>query len=195
MPETSDSDFTWNGFLLANNNELVATFGNLIHRVLTLTTRNFNNAVPKPGDLGPEENAALKACDKALEDVANHLAARNFREGLRSVMVLAQHGNRYVDGRAPWKQMKEDREAGATTLWTALNIVETLRTVAYPYLPFSTQKLHEMLGHDGDVLSSGWQRQTPVAGTSLPDPTPIFKKLDESIVEEEAERLAAASSR
>jgi len=195
MPETSDSDFTWNGFLLANNNELVATFGNLIHRVLTLTTRNFDNAVPEPGDPGPEENAALEACDTALTDVARHLAARNFREGLRAVMVLAQHGNRYIDGRAPWKQIKEDREAAATTLWTALNIVETLRTVAYPYLPFSTQTLHELLGHDGDVLSSGWQRQTPDPGTALPDPTPIFKKLDESIVEEESERLAAASAR
>jgi methionyl-tRNA synthetase len=76
-----------------------------------------------------------------------------------------------------------------------LNIVETLRTVSYPYLPYSTQTLHELLGHEGDVLAGGWQRITPEAGTALPDPTPIFKKLDDSIVEEEAERLAAASAR
>jgi methionyl-tRNA synthetase len=194
MPETSDSDFTWGGFLLANNSELVATFGNLVHRVLTLTTRNFENAVPEPGTLGPEENAALEACDTALADVARHIAARNFRDGMRAVMVLAQHGNRYIDARAPWKQVKEDNEAAATTLWTALNIVETLRTIAYPYLPHSTQTLHESLGHDGDVLDSGWQRHAPIAGTALPSPTPIFKKLDDSIIEEEAERLAAASA-
>jgi methionyl-tRNA synthetase len=109
-------------------------------------------------------------------------------------MVLAQHGNRYVDARAPWKQVKEDKEAAATTLWTALNIVETLRTIAYPYLPHSTQTLHESLGHDGDVLDSGWQRHAPIAGTALPSPTPMFKKLDDSIIEEEAERLAKASA-
>lgn len=195
MPETSDSDFTWDGYLQANNNELVATFGNLAHRVLTLTTRNFDNAVPAPGELGPDENAALEACDTALKEVGEHLAARNFREGLRSLMALAQHGNRYIDTRAPWRQIKEDRDGAATTLWTALNIVETLRTVAYPYLPHSAQTLHELLGHEGDVLESGWQRHTPVAGTALPDPTPMFKKLDDSIVEEEAARLAAASAR
>lgn len=195
MPETSDSDFTWDGYLQANNNELVATFGNLVHRVLTLTTRNFDNAVPEPGELGPDENAALEACDTALREVGEHLAARQFREGLRSLMALAQHGNRYIDTRAPWKQIKEDRDGAATTLWTALNIVETLRTVTYPYLPHSAQTLHELLGHDGGVLESGWQRHTPVVGTALPTPTPMFKKLDDSIVEEEAERLAAASAR
>ncbi len=110
-------------------------------------------------------------------------------------MALAQHGNRYVDGRAPWAQVKEDRTAAATTLWTALNIVETLRTVSYPYLPHSAQKLHGLLGHDGDVLSSGWQRHEPEPGTNLPSPTPMFKKLDDSIVEEEAERLSAVSAR
>ena len=195
MPETSDSDFTWDGYLQANNNELVATFGNLAHRILTLTTRNFDNAVPEPGILGPEENDALEACDTALRDVGEHLAARRFREGLRSLMALAQHGNRYVDARAPWKQVKEDRDAAATTLWTALNIVETLRTVAYPYLPHSSQTLHELLGHTDDVLKTGWQRHQPLTGTVLPTPTPMFKKLEESIVGEEAERLAAASAR
>ena len=195
MPETSDSDFTWDGFLQANNNELVATFGNLVHRVLTLTTRNFDNAVPEPGEMGPEETAALEACDTALSAVAGHLERRNFRDGLRAVMALAQHGNRYVDARAPWVQVKEDRAAAATTLWTALNIAETLRTVSYPYLPHSAQRLHELLGHEGDVLSSGWQRREPTPGTTLPSPSPMFKKLDESIVEEEAERLSAASAR
>ena len=110
-------------------------------------------------------------------------------------MALAQHGNRYVDARAPWKQVKEDRDGAATTLWTALNIVETLRTVAYPYLPHSSQTLHELLGHTDDVLKTGWQRHQPLTGTVLPTPTPMFKKLEESIVGEEAERLAAASAR
>ncbi|MBT3941109.1 MAG: methionine--tRNA ligase [Chloroflexi bacterium] len=195
MPETSDSDFTWDGFLQANNNELVATFGNLAHRVLTLTTRNFDDAVPEPGELGPDENAALEACDTALKEAGEHLAGRRFREGLRSFMALAQHGNRYIDTRAPWKQVKEDRDGAATTLWTALNIIETLRTISYPYLPHSSQTLHELLGHEGDVLESGWQRHTPEVGTALPTPTPMFQKLDDSIVEEEADRLAAASAR
>ena len=86
MPETSDSDFTWEGFVAANNNELVATFGNFVHRVLTLTYRNFDGKTPEPGSLSEDDEAALAACDSALSDVAAAIEARRFRDGLRAAM-------------------------------------------------------------------------------------------------------------
>lgn len=190
MPETSDSEFTWEGFHAANNNELVATFGNFVHRILTITTRNFDNAVPQPGDLDEADKAALAACDTALEEVAAAIEARRFREGLRAAMRLARHGNQYVDAKEPWKVVKVDKETAATTLWVGLNIISTLRTAFYPYLPTSADKIHSMLFSGSDTLSDGWKRREIVPGSPIEKPNPLFRKLDESIIEEENSRLS-----
>ena len=189
MPETSDSEFTWAGYLAANNNELVATLGNFVHRVLTITTRNFDGAVPEPGELDEADSAALAACDTALSEVSAALEARHFRDGLRAAMSLAQHGNRYVDAKQPWSTVKKDKAAAATTLWVGLNIIATLRTVFSPFLPSSCEKIHDMLGLPGDIAADGWNRVEISPGTKLESPTPLFRKLDESIVEEENARL------
>jgi methionyl-tRNA synthetase len=104
-------------------------------------------------------------------------------------MELAQHGNRYVDGRAPWQTIKTDRGRTATTLWVGLNLVITLRTVMHPYLPFASEKLHGLLAEPGTVRSAGWRRSTVVPGRALPPPVALFRKLEPSIVEEEVVRL------
>ena len=189
MPETSDSEFTWAGFHAANNNELVATFGNFVHRVLTITTRNFDNAVPTPGDLDEDDKAALATCDTALEEVAEAIESRQFRDGLRAAMRLAHHGNQYVDSKEPWKVVKTDKESAGTTLFVGLNIIATLRTVFYPFLPTSADKIHSMLFADGDTHADGWARRDIVPGAPIEKPSPLFRKLDDSIIEEENDRL------
>jgi methionyl-tRNA synthetase len=137
------------------------------------------------------DDEALAACESALETTAGHIEVVHLREGLRSVMALAQHGNRYIDGKAPWQTIKTDRERTATTLWTALNIVATLRTLCYPYLPHSASKVHRLIGGDGDVLDIGWKSVMPEPGAALPEPEPLFRKLDESVVDEEMKRVSA----
>ena len=189
MPETSDSEFTWEGFVAANNNELVATFGNFVHRVLTITTRNFDNAVPPPGDLDETDHEALAACNSALDEVAEAIEARRFRDGLRGAMRLARHGNRYVDSKQPWKVVKSDKGAAGTTLWVGLNIISTLRTLFYPYLPSSADKIHSMLFSESDTLADGWTRRDIVPGSPIERPVPLFRKLDDSVVEDENRRL------
>ena len=199
MPETSDSEFTWEGFHAANNNELVATFGNFVHRIITITTRNFGNAVPTPFELDDDDKAVLEACDLALKEVSEAIDGRRFRDGLRAAMRLARHGNQYVDSKEPWKVVKIDKEAAGTTLWVGLNIISTLRTVFYPYLPTSADKIHSMLFNAGaetaegsNTLADGWKRREIVPGTPIAKPEPLFRKLDVSIIEEENNRLAGA---
>ena len=189
MPETSDSEFTWQGFHAANNNELVATFGNFVHRVLTITTRNFDNTVPTPAELSEDDEVALTACDTALREVSNAIEARKFRDGLRSAMRLAQAGNRYIDATEPWKTVKIDKESAGTALWVGLNIISTLRTVFYPYLPTSADKIHDMLFKDSDTLSDGWSKRDIIPNAPIGKPTPLFNKLDNVIIEEENARL------
>lgn len=194
MPETSDSDFTWRGFLETNNNVLVATLGNFVHRTLSMTTRNFENAVPQPGELTVDDEDAIDACRRTLETVANSIETRRFRRALYEAMELARIGNRYLDSSEPWKVVKADRNRAGTSLWVALNIVATLRTVFYPFIPFSSEKIHGLLGFDGDTKSDGWKMRDIEAGRPLPNPTPLFKKLDPEIVDLEIQRLVTQQS-
>ncbi|MBI4306010.1 MAG: methionine--tRNA ligase [Chloroflexi bacterium] len=189
MPETSDSDFTWAGFVSRNNDELVGTFGNFVHRVLSLIARNFDGKVPEPGELDEADRAAVDACATALAEASKNLSARRFRAGLAATMDLAQIGNRYVDQKAPWQTIKNDRQRTATTLWVGMNIVSTLRTICYPFVPFAAERIHQLLAEKGDVLSAGWRRTLPEAGRKLPQPAALFKKLEPSVADEELARL------
>ena len=191
MPETSDSDFSWREYVRANNDELVATYGNLVHRVLTMVSRNFDGRVPEPAALvGPSEEL-LKEADRRFEEAGSNLEACHFRSAIQSGMALARAANRYLEQQAPWRAVKTDREDAATTLWVGLSVINCLRTLLYPFLPFSSERLHRMLGFEGSVADGGWnwEPEELVPGHALAQPEPLFVKLDEAVVEKEAQRV------
>ena len=111
----------------------------------------------------------------------------HFKQGIMAAMALAQEANRYLDDKSPWKIIKENREGAATALYVALGVISALKTALYPFLPFSSQKLHQMLGFDGD--EDGWKLRLPKAGQKLGKIEPLFTKLDEKLVDEETARL------
>ena len=45
-PETTDTDFTWSEFLRRNNDELVAGWGNLVNRSISMAAKNFGEIPP-----------------------------------------------------------------------------------------------------------------------------------------------------
>jgi methionyl-tRNA synthetase len=176
MPETRDADFTWEEFLRRNNEELVATWGNLVHRTLTFAVRNFDGCVPVAGSQVTEIVEARAAETFASVDAL--LSACHFKEALREVMGLAQYGNKLLDERAPWRQIRQDKDAAADTVYGLLNLINGLRVLTYPFLPFSAEKLHGLLGLSGDVLDGGWKHQRLVPGSPLPEPVALFTKLE-----------------
>jgi methionyl-tRNA synthetase len=191
MPETSDSDFSWREYVRGNNDELVATYGNLVHRVLTMSYRNFDGAVPEPGDLDGDANELLAAARERFDETGANIAACRFRAGLRAAMSLAQATNRYLDRKEPWKTVKTDRTSAATALWVSIAVINCLKTAMYPVLPFSSARLHSMLGLDGSVDDQGWiwdPRAIP-GSWPLEQPEPLFAKLDEAIIEQETQRI------
>jgi methionyl-tRNA synthetase len=94
-------------------------------------------------------------------------------------MALAQAVNRYIDSKAPWKAIRTDRQDAATSLWVCANALSCLATVTYPYLPFSAQKLHAMLGFSGAAEARGWTVPPVRGGQPIPRPEPLFTKLEE----------------
>ncbi len=189
MPERGDTDFSWREFVRRNNDELVATYGNLVHRVLTFVYKNFDGCVPTPEELDSRSQALIDRAKDTPNTMDSLLYRCHFKEGIKSAMSLAHETNRYLDEKSPWKVIKQDRQAAATSLYVAITVLSALSTVLYPFLPFSSQKLYEYLGFNGRVEDYGWQLHTPSPGQKLLPPQPLFSKLDEGLAEEETSRL------
>ena len=196
-PETRDSSFTWGEFFRRNNDELVATYGNLVNRVLSLTQRFCAGAVPEPGSLGADDRAMLERARAAFDTIGAALSAVRLKDGLALIMALAAEFNRYLERQRPWETGKTDPERTRTTLWVALQALNALRVLTAPYIPFSAQQLHTMLGYtggaangaDGGVADARWEDTELPAGRALPKPRPLFKKLDDTQLQEEIARL------
>ncbi len=178
MPESADSEFSETDLIRRNNDELVATWGNLAHRVLTFTYRRFEGRIPQPGELDADSQALLARAQVALDEVGGNIALCRFRAGLSAALALAQETNRYLDDKSPWKTIAGDRQAAATALYVALAAINALKTILHPYLPFTCQRLHGYLGFDGEVADGGWQAVLPPPGQALREPQALFKKLE-----------------
>ena len=189
MPENGDTDYSWREFLRRNNDELVATYGNLAHRVLTFTYRNFEGRVPEPGELDKQSEGIINSATETLNNMDSLLSQCHFKQAIMAGMALAHETNRYLDDKSPWKVIKEDRQAAADALYVALYAISCLKTALYPFLPFSSQKLHEYLGFEGKVEDYGWKLQPPEPGQKLLEPKPLFTKLDDKLIDEETARL------
>ena len=189
MPETGDTDFSWREFVRRNNDELVATYGNLAQRVLTFVSRHFNGLVPSPVELDSRSQDLIDKAEETVKVVDGLLYRCRFKEAIRTAMSLAQESNRYLEEKSPWKVIKQDKQTAATALYVALVVISCLKTALYPFLPFSSQKLHRMLGFDGNVEDYGWQPMIPEPGQKLLPPEPLFTKLDEGLIAEETARL------
>lgn len=191
MPEAQDTDFTWEKYQSRVNNELVATYGNFVHRVLSFAGSNFDRRVPRPGEVSSEDRELIAAGETAFTKVGAHLAACRFRNALREALALAQRANGYLNRREPWEIVKSDPKEAATVIWTAVQTVESLRRLFWPFLPFSSEKLATFYG--APPRPDRWGPGGVEAGTPLAGVEPLFEKVDDSLVEEENVRIGAVS--
>ena len=214
MPESKDTDWDWEEFYHRNNDELVATWGNLVNRVLAFTYKHWEGILPDPGDLRPADNELLAAVDKGFETVAEQMEAVHLRAALAEAMRLASEVNKYLDTSAPWFEIKTDKAAAAKSVYTAIRAIDSLKIMFAPFLPFTCEKLHIFLGYDAplfgmqsvqhvsdklgehnvlqynpDGATGEWKSGDLQAGRTLRQPGPLFKKLDPEIIEQERARL------
>jgi len=217
-PETQDTDFTWAEFVRRNNDELVANWGNLVNRTLTNAHRHFGS-VPQPGELTDADEALLREVEGGFEAVGTQIEQARFRAALAEAMRLASRVNQYVSDQAPWALVENDRDRAATVLYVALRAIDNLKVLFTPFMPFSSQRLHELLGYEtviaGELESrevtaesvpytvltgdygdwaGRWEPSALPAGQALLEPQPLFKKLDPGrVVAEELERMRRAA--
>jgi methionyl-tRNA synthetase len=180
-PEGRDTDFTYDELIRRNNDELVANYGNVVHRTLTFLQSKFGGEVPSPQALREPDREMLAEIERGFEQVGLNIEGCHLKDGLNAALSVARAANRYFDEQAPWKQIKVDREAAGTTLYVMLQVISGLRILFCPYLPFSSQTLHGYLGFEGEVEKESWKLREVVVGKKLPTPAPLFPKLEELV--------------
>ena len=212
-PEAQDTNFTWSEFVRRNNDELVATWGNLVNRSVSLVHKHFGS-VPSPGPFTPEDEAVRAATTGAFAAVGDLIGAARFKAALGETMALAGVVNAYVSQQEPWALLKTDKERAATVLHVALAAVADLSLLFTPFLPESSERVREQLGLPGgpgpepEVTMAGtdgqrvlrtpapdgrWGPVTLEPGTPVGPAKPLFTKLDPAIVDEELARLEQVS--
>ncbi|MFP4608080.1 MAG: methionine--tRNA ligase [Candidatus Aenigmatarchaeota archaeon] len=179
MPELKDTNFRWEEFEEKANTELVGNLGNFIHRVLSFTHSNFGE-VPEAGELDERYQEILEIIEKKVYDVGENIESRRFKKGLEKLLQLSRAGNKYLNDRAPWETIKENRSAAGTTLNIALRIVKALCIAGAPYLPHSMDELWNCLNYEGSVHERSWEEafEPLEPGVELEEPEPLYEKID-----------------
>ncbi|MAS36516.1 MAG: methionine--tRNA ligase [Anaerolineaceae bacterium] len=216
FPESRDSDFDWDGFLSRVNNELVAAWGNLVNRVLGFAYKRFDGKVPAYDELTDADQAIIARAEAGFDQIGELLAQVKLRDALIAAMDIVRDANAYLTEHEPWKRIKDDPASAARTVYTTLRVIDNLKILLAPFLPFSAQDLHEYLGYDGQLFgelniedyqestrdhkalvydgstaTGTWTRSDLQPGQALREPSALFTKLDPEIVEQERAYLGA----
>jgi methionyl-tRNA synthetase len=195
-PETKDNDFTWKDFQARNNNELVAIFGNFINRVVVLTNKYYGGVIPQPNEFTQEDEEVLAKVKAYPNVIASSIERYRFREGSQELMNLARLGNKYLAEAEPWKVIKEDKTRVQTIMYVALQIASSLAVLCEPFLPFTSEKLKQILCHSELDSESTWDgvaegRELLPANHQIGKQELLFTKIDDKEVQAQLDKLEA----
>jgi len=195
-PETKDNDFTWKDFQARNNNELVAVFGNFINRVVVLTNKYYEGVIPESNEFTDVDNETLEKLQKFPSIIASSIGRYRFREASQELMNLARLGNKYLADEEPWKQVKENPERVKTIMYVAMQIATGLSVVAEPFLPFTSNKLKNMLNVTSSELEMTWDsvetnNELIPANHKIGKAELLFAKIEDKDIQNQLDKLEA----
>jgi len=207
-PETKDNNFTWKDFQARNNNELVAIFGNFINRVVVLTHKYYDGFVPKPTEFTNVDEETLTKMRAYPAVISSSIERYRFREALGELMNLARLGNKYLADEEPWKTIKVDEARTQTIMYVALQIASALAVLCEPFLPFTSNKLKEILRftqndksendcHAELVEASHWndislKEILLPSGHQIGKAELLFSKIEDSAIQIQLDKLEAS---
>jgi methionyl-tRNA synthetase len=188
-PETKDNDFTWKDFQARNNNELVAILGNFVNRSMVLTHKYYDGKVPTQGVLTDYDKETFLEFERVKIEMENYLYQFRFREALKEVMNLARIGNKYLADMEPWKLAKTDRNRTATVLNLSMQITANLAIAIEPFLPFSSQKIKQLICKNDMKWSELGSIDLIEEGYCLNEPELLFEKIEDDAIEKQVQKL------
>ncbi|WP_299894408.1 methionine--tRNA ligase [uncultured Aquimarina sp.] len=195
-PETKDNDFTWKDFQDKNNNELVNNFGNFVNRIVVLTNKYYEGIVPTPNEFSEVDLQTLTALRAYPNVIGSSIERYRFREASQELLNVSRLGNKYLADEEPWKLIKTDPERVKTIMYVGLQIASALATLSEPFLPFTSQKLKNMLALTSSDLEVQWNEITDkevllVAGHKIEKGELLFSKIDDADIQKQLDKLEA----
>lgn len=198
-PETKDNDFTWADFQARNNNELVAVFGNFINRVVVLTNKYYGGDVPEPSTYSEIDEQTLTELKTYPDVIASSLERYRFREAQKLLMDVARLGNKYLADEEPWKTAKTDAERTKSVMYVALQIAAALATLSEPFLPFTSNKLKDILNltSQDSAEKNSWndissKNALLPAGHQINKAELLFSKIEDEHIQKQLDKLEAS---
>ena len=187
-PLNKDTDFSWDDFGRRVNDELADVIGNFLHRTFTFTHKYFDSEIPTYENSSKEDKEFENKLNSVSKDVEDLIADLKFREGLLEIFKIAKIGNKYFNDQEPWKAVKENPEKAANTIYLSNQLSKILAITLKPYLPVKAEEIVEILNLEN---SNEWKD----AGVFLPTghkinkAKPLFKKIDDEVIEKQKEEL------
>ncbi len=214
MPELRDSDWDWDEFIARNNNDLVANWGNCVNRVMPFVLKYWDGVVPEPGKLRQKDMEIIETVEQGFKTVGEHLQAIRIRAALAEALRLSSEFNKYQHLTAFWSEIKTDPAEAAKSIYTSLRVIDSLKILFAPFLPFSSERLHGYLGYTQPLFGEQyvepqhdrlgthntlryrppqdggrWEPSNLQPGQRLGQPAALFKKLEPTLAAQERARL------
>jgi methionyl-tRNA synthetase len=193
-PETKDSEFTWKEYQTRINSELADILGNFVNRALVLTQKYYEGKVPEKGELTAYDKEVLAEMIAIPERINKLVYAYKLRDAQAEAMNLARLGNKYLADQEPWKLVKTDEKRVETIMNIALQITANLSIVLQPFLPSTAEKLSHFLNFKTTDWTNAGNPDLLKAGSMTNEPTILFQKIEDSLVEAEVAKLQSANA-
>ncbi|MGW0145926.1 methionine--tRNA ligase [Streptomyces sp. NPDC003333] len=193
-PESDDASFTWEHFIATVNKDLADTLGNFVNRVLSFSKKRFGEEVPAGGEPGEAETKLGEQIAELLAEYESHMESLQFRKAAAALRALWSAGNSYLEEKAPWLEIKTDKDAAALTLRTAMNLIHLYAVVSEPFIPTTSKAMRQAFSLPDDTAT--WVTPDEArALTAVPVGTPfivppvLFAKLTDDDLELYKERF------
>jgi methionyl-tRNA synthetase len=193
-PESSDSEFTWKGFQMHCNSELLGKFGNFVHRVLSFCQVHAAGKVPPIGTLTEIDKQFIEQMNRLVDEISFAYETFSLRLATKRLMELAHLGNSYFDAAKPWVVAKDQARSSelATILNLSIQCIKQLALASSPLIPATAEAIWQLIGYSSSLTKASWRivQTTPVPSEQrLPSPQPLFRKIEDEEIEKEVASL------
>jgi len=193
-PESNDVNFVWSDFAQRVNGELIGTFGNLVNRVLLLSSKNFPNGARFASSLDIESREILELTEKAFSKIGGLIEKGKFRAAFKVILDIAENGNRFIHGKAPWIKIKDKskQDQAETDLAVLVQVIRALAILINPFLPRTSEKIYSFFGLD--IKSATWE-YPEINVQKIVRVSTLYKKIENSEIEEQLSKLGKEKSK
>jgi len=192
MPETRDSDFSWEYFQEKNNNELADNIGNFVNRASVFIKNFYDNIIPEYTTFDTASQKIIDSAKLTRDTMADLISKFQFKEATKTFMAFAKECNKFFNDQAPWHCYKNDKDKCSNCLYVSINLVKWLAQLMSPIMPFTAEKIWKFLNLEGACADSNWQSIAvdfikPRHKIAIPEI--LFGKIDDKAIALENQKL------